>query len=131
MMNRSQLRRAAAAAALTVGSLSNGPIAYATEGYFLEGYGTREKGVAGAGVADSRDPLAISINPAGLVDVGEQFTGGLTAFSPDRGYTTSGPGFVAQGSVESGCYSAPHDNPCSKVGELTESMRSATRQEQS
>ena len=101
-MNRSKLRRVAAAAALTVGSLSSGPIAYATEGYFLEGYGTREKGVAGAGAADSRDPLAISINPAGLVDVGEQFTGGLTAFSPDRGYTTSGPGFVAQGSVESG-----------------------------
>ncbi len=70
-MNRSQLRRVAAAAALTLGSLSSGPIAYATEGYFLEGYGTREKGVAGAGAADSRDPLAISINPAGLVDVGE------------------------------------------------------------
>ncbi len=26
----------------------------------------------------------------------------MTAFSPDRGYTTSGPGFVAQGSIESG-----------------------------
>ena len=37
-MNRSKLRRVAAAAALTVGSLSSGPIAYATEGYFLEGY---------------------------------------------------------------------------------------------
>jgi long-chain fatty acid transport protein len=76
--------------------------ANATEGYFLEGYGTREKGLAGAGVADSRDPLALSINPAGLVDVGHQFTGGLTAFSPERGYTTSGPGFVAPGPVESG-----------------------------
>lgn len=76
--------------------------ARATEGYFLEGYGAREKALAGAGVADSRDPLAISINPAGLVDVGHQFTAGLTGFSPDRGYTTSGPGFVAQGDVRSG-----------------------------
>ncbi|BDV33852.1 OmpP1/FadL family transporter [Methylocystis iwaonis] len=74
----------------------------ATEGYFLEGYGTREKGVGGAGAADSRDPLALSINPAGLVDVGHQYTLGLTAFSPDRGYRTSGPGFVAPGRVQSG-----------------------------
>lgn len=76
--------------------------ARATEGYFLEGYGTREKGVGGAGVADSRDPLSLSINPAGLVDVGHQYTLGLTAFSPDRGYWTSGPGFVAPGPVQSG-----------------------------
>ncbi len=76
--------------------------AAATEGYFLEGYGTREKGVAGAGAADSRGPLALSINPAGLVDVGHQYTVGLTAFSPDRGYTTTGPGFVAPGPVQSG-----------------------------
>ncbi len=52
---------------------------HATEGYFLEGYGTREKGVAGGGAADSRDPLALSINPAGLVDLGRQYTLGLTA----------------------------------------------------
>jgi long-chain fatty acid transport protein len=76
--------------------------AMATEGYFLEGYGTREKGVGGAGAADSRDPLALSINPAGLVDVQDQYTLGLTAFSPDRGYWTSGPGFVAPGYVQSG-----------------------------
>jgi len=76
--------------------------AHATEGYFLEGYGAREKGVAGAGAADARDPLTLSINPAGLVDIGQQYTLGLTAFSPDRGYTTSGPGFVAPGPVESG-----------------------------
>ncbi|WP_166145908.1 OmpP1/FadL family transporter [Methylosinus sp. RM1] len=78
------------------------PSAWATEGYFLEGYGAREKALAGAGVADSRDPLALSINPAGLVDLGHQYTGGLTAFSPDRGYGTTGPGFVAQGDVRSG-----------------------------
>lgn len=76
--------------------------AKATEGYFLEGYGTREKVVGGAGAADSRDPLALSINPAGLVDVQDQYTLGLTAFSPDRGYWASGPGFVAPGNIQSG-----------------------------
>jgi long-chain fatty acid transport protein len=94
--------RAAAAGALAVALTTGAPSARATEGYFLEGYGAREKALAGAGVADSRDPLALSNNPAGLVDVGHQYTGGLTAFSPDRGYTTTGPGFVAQGDVRSG-----------------------------
>lgn len=101
-MTGSLFYRPAAIAALTMVSLASIPLAHATEGYFLEGYGTREKGLAGAGAADSRDPLALSINPAGLVDVGRQFTGGLTAFSPDRGYAASGPGFVAQGDVRSG-----------------------------
>ncbi|MBY6242026.1 outer membrane protein transport protein [Methylosinus sp. Sm6] len=86
---------------LLAGSLA-ASCAQATEGYFLEGYGNREKALAGAGVADSRDPLALSINPAGLVDVGHQFTAGLTGFFPDRGYTTEGPGFVASGDVRSG-----------------------------
>lgn len=97
-----QFRWGRAVAALAVVSTMTVPSAQATEGYFLEGYGARDKGLAGAGVADSRDPLALSINPAGLVDVGHQFTAGLTGFSPDRGYTTSGPGFVAQGDVRSG-----------------------------
>ena len=95
-------RRRAALGALLAGVFAWTPFGSATEGYFLEGYGAREKAIAGAGVADSRDPLAISINPAGLVDVERQATFGLTGFSPDRGYTTSGPGFVAQGDVRSG-----------------------------
>ncbi|MGJ0452110.1 MAG: OmpP1/FadL family transporter [Methylocystis sp.] len=96
-------QKSAAAAVLILGALLvSTRLAQATEGYFLEGYGAREKGVGGAGAADSRDPLALSINPAGLVDVGHQYTLGLTAFSPDRGYWTSGPGFVAPGHVESG-----------------------------
>lgn len=101
-MTSLHFRWAMTVAALTVIAATGAPPARATEGYFLEGYGAREKALAGAGVADSRDPLALSVNPAGLVDVGHQYTGGLTAFSPDRGYTTSGPGFVAQGDVRSG-----------------------------
>jgi long-chain fatty acid transport protein len=101
-MQASPFRIVSALTALALGSVATLSCAWATEGYFLEGYGTREKALAGAGVADSRDPLALSINPAGLVDVGHQFTAGLTGFFPDRGYTTTGPGFVAQGDVRSG-----------------------------
>ncbi|WP_036279880.1 OmpP1/FadL family transporter [Methylocystis sp. ATCC 49242] len=96
------IRFSRAAASLLAAAALSAHSAMATEGYFLEGYGTREKAVGGAGAADSRDPLALSINPAGLVDVQDQYTLGLTAFSPDRGYWTSGPGFVAPGYVQSG-----------------------------
>lgn len=63
--------------------------ALATEGYFQYGYGARQKGLAGAGVADSRDATAIALNPAGLVHVGDQFTFSVTAFSPQRDYEAS------------------------------------------
>lgn len=78
-----------------------GPAA-ATEGYFQPGYGTVQKGVAGAGVANPMDAMAISINPAGLVDLPQMVTGGVTAFMPYRGYTATGPGFVAPGGPFSG-----------------------------
>jgi len=60
--------------------------ALATDGYFQYGYGARQKGLAGAGVADSRDATAIALNPAGLVHVGDQLAFSVTAFSPHRGY---------------------------------------------
>lgn len=94
-------RSTAAIGALLASLLASAPSS-ATEGYFLEGYGARDKALAGAGAADSRDPLTLANNPAGLVDVGHQASFGLTGFSPDRGYTTEGPGFVAQGEVRSG-----------------------------
>jgi long-chain fatty acid transport protein len=56
---------------VTVISFAGGA-AQATEGYFQYGYGARQGGLAGAGVADSRDAMALSLNPAGLVDVGRQ-----------------------------------------------------------
>lgn len=69
----------------------------ATEGYFQYGYGARQKGLAGAGVADSRDATAVALNPAGLVHVDDQFAFSLTAFSPQREYEASGMGFAATG----------------------------------
>ena len=75
--------------------------AQATEGYFSHGFGARNSALGGAGVADSRDAMAIAVNPAGIVNAGRQFQGAITGFSPIRGYTATGPGFVAPGNVES------------------------------
>lgn len=91
---------AAAASVLMMATLSAGD-ASATEGYFSHGFGLRNYGLAGAGVADSRDAMALAVNPAGLVNVGRQFQAGATLFSPWREYTATGPGFVAPGTVES------------------------------
>ncbi|MDE2578246.1 MAG: outer membrane protein transport protein [Hyphomicrobiales bacterium] len=71
--------------------------AFATEGYFQAGYGTVQKGVAGAGVANPADAMAMSINPAGIVDLPQMATIGVSAFMPFRGYTAVGPGFIAPG----------------------------------
>jgi long-chain fatty acid transport protein len=78
-----------------------GSEAWATEGYFQHGYGARQSALAGAGVADSRDAMTLSLNPAGLVDVGRQFQFGASLFVPLRDYTASGTGLVAPGSFDS------------------------------
>jgi long-chain fatty acid transport protein len=91
---------AASIGAALVGSVLAGP-AQATEGYFSHGFGARNSALAGAGIADSRDAMAIAVNPAGLVDVDRQFTSATTLFSPNREYTATGTGFTAPGSVDS------------------------------
>ena len=75
--------------------------AQATEGYFQYGYGARQGALGGAGVADSRDAMALSLNPAGIVDVGRQFQVGASLFAPFRDYTATGTFFVAPGSFDS------------------------------
>ncbi|MEE2525738.1 outer membrane protein transport protein [Hyphobacterium sp. HN65] len=90
---------AAMAAVLAVGELS---AASATEGYFQHGYGIRQKALGGAGVADSTDAMALSINPAGLVHAPRQFQAGVSMFSPRRGFRGSGgPSFTPSGDIES------------------------------
>ncbi len=72
----------------------------AADGYFLIGYGARQKALAGADVADSRDAMAISVNPAGIVGLERQFQLGMTGIVLDRGYETKGaPSVLAPGSV--------------------------------
>jgi long-chain fatty acid transport protein len=76
--------------------------AYATDGYFQYGYGARQKALGGAGVADSRDATAASLNPAGLVGVEDQVDVSVTLFSPWREMTGGpGGGFTPVGTVES------------------------------
>ena len=58
--------------------------------------------LGGAGVADSRDAMSLSLNPAGLVDVDNQFQVGASLFVPFRGYTATTTGFIAPGAFGSG-----------------------------
>jgi long-chain fatty acid transport protein len=82
---------AATALAFSAGAAS------ATEGYFQLGFGARQNALGGAGVADSQDAMALSLNPAGIVGLPEQIQIGFAAFMPNRGYEATGPGFVAPG----------------------------------
>lgn len=79
------------------------PAAQAADGYFLIGYGPRQKALAGAGAADQRDAMALSVNPAGIVGLERQFGLGMTVINAGRGYDTQGPvRVIAPGPVESG-----------------------------
>ncbi|MCC0008064.1 MAG: outer membrane protein transport protein [Hyphomicrobiaceae bacterium] len=83
-----------ALAAISAASIGAAVPAAATEGYSAIGFGAREKALAGAGVADSRDATAASLNPAGLVHVGDEITMSVSAFSPRRSFSTDGPGLL-------------------------------------
>jgi long-chain fatty acid transport protein len=77
--------------------------AKAADGYFLIGYGPRQKALAGAEIADSKDAMALSVNPAGIVGLEREFQVGITGLFPERGYSTTGvPLVVAPGDVRSG-----------------------------
>ncbi len=76
---------------------------FGADGYFLTGFGPRQRALGGAGVADSRDAMAMSINPAGIVGLERMFQVGLAASLPERGYSTIGqPVVLAPGDVRSG-----------------------------
>jgi long-chain fatty acid transport protein len=76
--------------------------AQATDGYFVEGASAREQALGGAGSANPGDSLTNANNPAGLVDVGHQINGDISAFAPTRGYNASGTMLTAPGAVSSG-----------------------------
>ncbi len=103
------LRLSAAATVLAAG-IGCVP-AYATDGYFMNGYGASQTALAGAGVAYSQDAMAISLNPAGLVNVDDQTVAGIAVFMPFRSYTAGigndpahfGP---AGGAVDPGSHSS-------------------------
>jgi len=106
IIRRSLRNAAAATATITLAGLAGlaftGGAAQATEGYFQYGYGARQGGLGGAGVADSRDAMSLSLNPAGLVNAGHQFQAGAALFMPYRGYTETGTNFLAPGTGPGG-----------------------------
>ncbi len=95
------LRTCASALALAAGIGMVATDAMATEGYFQHAYGLRHKALAGAGAASIEDATGISINPAGLVGIGDQFNMGISLFMPFRGFDASGPGLAIPGSYDS------------------------------
>lgn len=61
----------------------------ATNGYFTHGTGTKAKGMAGAGLADPEEPIALATNPAAGVLTEQTFGVGLSIFSPRRSYSAT------------------------------------------
>lgn len=96
-INRASLKLSVCAAAV----FSACTAAEATDGYFQYGFGARQEALGGAGVADSRDAMSLSLNPAGLVHAGNQMQVGAALFAPFRSYEATGTALVAPGSFDS------------------------------
>jgi long-chain fatty acid transport protein len=97
-MNRIRLH--GLAAAMTIAAFA-ATAARATDGYFEEGVSPADKATGGAGVAEGRDALTLGNNPAGLLDVGQQFNLDLSLFAPSRGYEATNTASIAPGSHNS------------------------------
>ncbi len=100
---RSKLRVSkSAASAIFAAGMCVTTVAHAGEGYLQNGYGARQKALAGSGVADSTDATAISLNPAGLVNVETQTNISASIISQNGGFSSTGTGGVtADGSHKS------------------------------
>ncbi|MFY9658383.1 MAG: hydrocarbon degradation protein [Methylocystis sp.] len=84
-------------------ALSGSSQSLAAEGIELVGYGARQKALSGSDIADSRDALALSLNPAGIVGLDPQFQFDFAGIFADRGYEATGPVVVvAPGWAQSG-----------------------------
>ena len=91
--------------------LASSTAAMAAEAFIQNGIGAREKALAGAGAASSTDATAISLNPAGLVNVGSQLNVSASFLHLNGGFTSSGTGgFNADGhnSSEPGWITIPN-----------------------
>ena len=66
--------------------------AMATNGYFAHGYSASQRAMGGAGTALTEDALISTINPAGLVWVGNRVDVNFSVFAPTRDYTTTARG---------------------------------------
>ncbi|WP_038143341.1 OmpP1/FadL family transporter [Thioclava atlantica] len=100
-MMRLQKPRVTGVAALCLAMALPG-MGQATEGYFALAYGPAQRGVGGAGVAYSVDPMSAAINPASIGEIGNQMSFGLELFSPRRGFTANGANPLPNGETRSG-----------------------------
>lgn len=92
---------AMSALAVVAGVATTSP-AFAGEGYMQNGIGARSKALAGAGVADSTDATAASLNPAGLTGVSTQIDTSTSFFNMRGGFSSVGSGgLTADGSHKS------------------------------
>lgn len=99
-MSKSKMYHALRAGVVISALLASTGLASATAGYFQLGFGPRQNAMGGAGVADSRDAMAMALNPAGIAGMDSELQLGVTLFMPFRGYD-AGPGFAASPGVES------------------------------
>jgi len=90
MKNLLQTYKGAIASALLLSTCAIIPNAVASNGLFALGYGAKQAGIAGSGVAFPQDALIASLNPAGVVFVGEQNNISMQFFSPHRSYDVDG-----------------------------------------
>jgi long-chain fatty acid transport protein len=111
-------RAASVLAAASTLAYATATEALAADAITLAGYGPRQKALSGADVADSRDAMAMSVNPAGIVGLDRSFQFALTALMPERGYNATNTMILAPGDVRSanpifpvpnGAYVAPID----------------------
>lgn len=79
---------------LLAATLALSPVAQATNGYFANGFSATQNAMGGAGTAFAEDALIASINPAGIIRVGDRIDGDFSFFKPIRSYDASsvGPG---------------------------------------
>jgi len=90
-------------ACLALMALSAPSQSFAADGIELVGYGARQKALSAADIADSRDALAQSLNPAGIVGIDPEFQFDFAGSFADRGYEATGPlVVVAPGWAQSG-----------------------------
>ncbi len=71
-------------------------MAAATNGYFAHGFSAAQKALGGAGTALPEDALIVTINPAGMVWMGDSTEIDLSIFTPVRDYSASERGPDAQ-----------------------------------
>jgi len=90
MKNSLQNYKGAIVSALLLSACATIPNAVASNGLFALGYGAKQAGIAGSGVAFPQDALIASLNPAGVVFVGEQNNISMQFFSPHRSYDVDG-----------------------------------------